>query len=374
MNRSETNRTCVTLGPIHEGLPGALQLELEMDGEVIDRSLVHIGFEHRGFEKHAENLHYTGLPPFVERLDFNAQLHSCAAFALALERLLRIRPSDTVQYVRMVMLEFDRIFSHLGFFVNISRILNLSWFSSHVSDDRDMLQKLFQEVSGNPFFGRLFRKGGLAKGIDKDWLAKVRSIIGYLKLRTPFYRNMLLDNPFFILRTAGIGVLSDAAAISYGVTGPCLRGAGVRNDVRKDAPYLLYPYIEFDAPVGTGEKGTQGDAWDRCSVRCSEILQSIRIIEQILERIDISDLDKSESDLPGAPLPVLSVYQKTESPRGELGFYMKGDGTLCARRVKMRSPSFSNLHAAEHLLRGIRYADIFVIIASLDISMNEVDR
>ena len=189
-----------------------------------------------------------------------------------------------------------------------------------------------------------------------------------------FYLSMLLRNPLFISRTAGVGILRPEAAISYGSTGPCLRASGLPRDVRKDAPYLTYPYYEFGVPVGRGEMGSTGDAWDRCHVHYAEMIESNRIVEQAAEKIAALPSDNAAPVCAEESLPQSHIYVKTESARGELGFFVIGNDTPRPSRVKVRAPSFNNLHAADSLLRNICYSDLFLILGSFDVCMSEVDR
>lgn len=372
MRERNNKNILINMGPQHPGVQGVLRLELDTDGEVVQNVIPHIGYLHRCFEKHAENIDYQGIIPFTDRIDYYSSLNSSWGFVLAVEKLLGIQLQERVEYLRIVMAELNRIASHLAAIGNFSFDLNTTTPFIFAYRDRERIIDLFEEISGSRLLYNFFRIGGVFSDFTPDLIGKIQNVCTYFSKRIQYYQDFLLDNSLFIKRTANIGILTVETAISYGVTGPNLRACGIQWDLRKNEPYSIYDRFDFDIPVGNGLMGSKGDCWDRIMVRIHEIEHSINIICQALSKIPDEKLEEDflESICP----PPGEIYMRTESPRGELGYYIISEGKEKPSRVKVRSPSFSNLHVLTELAFGAMVSDIVCILGSLDIMISEVDR
>lgn len=379
-----TEEFLVNVGPQHPSTHGVLYLEVKLDGEVIIDCETHIGYLHRSIEKIAENRTYTQFIPFTDRLDYVASMNNNLAYVMAVEKLMNTEVPDRAKYIRVIMAELNRIASHLvgiGTFVQ-----DLGAFATplfYAFREREKIIEIFDAVCGNRLTYNYMRVGGVQHDLPKGIDDTIRKFIGYMRTRTDELEDLFTKNVIFLARTKGIGILPKDTAINYSVTGPNLRGSGVKWDLRKDEPYLVYDRFNFDIPTGEG-----GDAWDRYKVRIEEMRQSLRIIEQAIGGIPegeatvnpvrngISQRDISNGVKVGRilrPAPG-EAYFRAENPRGELGFYIVSDGSPYPYRLKIRAPSFSNLAVLRPLVRGVKIADLICILGSLDIVLGEIDR
>ena len=372
MEENNSREIILNMGPQHPGVPGVLRLELAADGEVVRSVIPHIGYLHRCFEKHAEYIEYRGIIPFTDRLDYYSSMNSSLGFVLAVEKLLDLQLQERVEYIRVIMAELNRIASHLAAIGNFSFDLNAATPYVYAYRDRERIIDLFEEISGSRLLFNYFRIGGVSGDFTPDFISKLQNICMYFTRRIDEYRELLLNNGIFIKRTANVGVLPSDTAISYGVSGPNLRASGTQWDLRKGDTYSIYNRFDFEIPYGTGIMGSVGDCWDRVMIRFQEMDQSIRIIRQALGEIPNEVLDERnfESICP----PPGEIYLRTESPRGELGYYIISEGGNKPSRVKVRAPSFSNLQVLTEIARGAMMSDIICILGSLDIVISEVDR
>jgi NADH-quinone oxidoreductase subunit D len=363
-----TEEFLVNMGPQHPSTHGVLYLELQIDGEVVVDCTVHLGYLHRSMEKIAESRTYTQFIPFTDRLDYIASMNNNLAYVLAVEKLLNMEVPERAKYIRIIIAELGRIGSHLlgiGTFAQ-----DLGAFATPLFygfRDREQIVEIFDELCGNRLTYNYMRIGGVQFDLTKELVEKTRKFVQYMKRKVDDYEWLLSGNAIFLARTKGIGVLSREQAISYAVTGPNLRGSGVKWDLRKDEPYLGYEKFQFD--VCTRENG---DSWDRYKVRLDEIRQSLRIIEQAVDGLPEGDPTVKVGRV--IKPAVGEAYMRAESPRGELGFYIVSDGSTNPYRLKIRSPSFSNLAVLPELVRGFKVADLVCILGSLDIVMGEIDR
>jgi len=356
------------MGPQHPSTHGVLSLELKLDGEIIRGCTPHIGYLHRSIEKIAENRTYTQFIPFTDRLDYVASMNNNLGYVMAVEKLLNLDVPERAKYIRVIVAELNRIASHLiavGTFAQ-----DLGAFATplfYCFREREKIVDIFDQICGNRLTYNYMRIGGvqfdLPAGIDE----KIKEFINYMRPKVDDYDRLLTYNAIFLARSKHIGVLPKDLAINYSVTGPNLRASGVKWDLRKDEPYLAYDKFEFDIPVGKN-----GDAWDRYKVRIEEIRQSLRIVEQAIDALPQGDptVKVGRIHKPSAS----ETYFRTENPRGELGFYIVSDGSAYPYRLKIRSPSFSNLAVLPELVEGLRIADIVCVLGSFDILMGEIDR
>lgn len=363
-----TEEFLVNVGPQHPSTHGVLCLEVKLDGEIIIDCETHIGYLHRSLEKIAENRTYTQFIPFTDRLDYVASMNNNLAYVMAVEKLMNAEVSDRAKYIRVVMAELNRIASHL---VGIGTFAqDLGAFATplfYAFREREKIIEIFDAVCGNRLTYNYMRVGGVQHDLPKGIDDTIRKFIGYMRTRTDELEGLFTKNAIFLARTKGIGILPKDTAINYSVTGPNLRGSGVKWDLRKNEPYLVYDRFNFDIPTGEG-----GDAWDRYKVRIEEMRQSLRIIEQAIGGIPEGDPTVKVGRIlrPAAG----EAYFRAENPRGELGFYIVSNGSPYPYRLKIRAPSFSNLAVLRPLVKGVKVADLICILGSLDIILGEIDR
>ncbi|MFZ5971446.1 MAG: NADH-quinone oxidoreductase subunit D [Bacteroidota bacterium] len=377
-----TEEMIINLGPQHPSTHGVLRLEVVSDGEIIKEVVPHIGYLHRCFEKHAENLPFNQIIPFVDRMDYVASMNSEHIYALGVEKMLGITEQipKRVEYVRVVVAELNRIASHLiaigTYGLDLGAFTPMFW----AMRDREHILRMLEWASGARLLYNYIWIGGLFYDLPVGFEERCREFVQYFKPRMAELEQLLVDNKIFIDRTANVGVLPLNLAINGGATGPMLRGSGLRYDLRKVDGYSIYPEVEFEIPIGEGKMGTIGDCWDRTYVRVREIDQSLRIIEQCLSRLT-TDLQRSRDFDPQALVPkkirprAQDFYVRGENPKGELGFFFRTDGKSdIPLRVKVRAPSFVNLSLLPEISRGVLIADLIAILGSIDIVLGEVDR
>lgn len=362
------------MGPQHPSTHGVLRLEIVTDGELVKHIRPHIGYLHRCFEKHAEALTYPQVIPYVDRMDYLGAMCQELGYVLAVEKLLGVKElPERLHYIRMLIAELQRIASHLlaigTFGLDVGAITPFLWCFR----DREKILDLFEWVSGARLLYNYLWIGGVAHDLPAGYIDRVKEFIDYFEPRIQELNSLMSFNKIFIERTANIGILSPEDAISYGVGGPNIRGSGVKWDLRKDEPYCLYDRVDFDVPVGTGEFGELGSAWDRYMVRVREMLESLKIIRQVINLMPGGD---PNSGMPRRIRPAEGdIYYRTESPRGEIGFYIVSDGSEKPYRVKGRSPCFTAISALNAMNRGgMLIADAVAVVGSLDIVLGEIDR
>ncbi|HEX6891268.1 MAG TPA: NADH-quinone oxidoreductase subunit D [Chryseolinea sp.] len=372
----------INLGPQHPSTHGVLRLEVLLDGEIVKEVVPHIGYLHRCFEKHAENMPYNQVIPFVDRLDYVASMNNEHAYAMGVERMLGIEHQipKRVEYVRVLVAELNRIASHfiaIGTYgMDIGAFTPFFWLMR----DREHILRLLEWASGARLLYNYIWIGGLFYDLPVGFEERCRDFLGYIKPKLQELETVLIENKIFIDRTAKVGVLPLDLAINCGVTGPMLRGSGLRFDLRKVDGYSVYKELDFDVPIGEGKMGAVGDCWDRTYVRMLEIHESIKIISQCLDRLT-GDLKRTKDFDPQALIPkkirpkAQDFYVRAEIPKGELGFFFRSDGKSdVAFRCKCRSCSFVNLSVLPEIAKGILIADLIAIIGSIDVVMGEVDR
>jgi NADH-quinone oxidoreductase subunit D len=332
-----------------------------------------MGYLHRCFEKHAESMtNYQQVIPYVDRIDYVASMNADWAYALTVEKLLGIKVPERVEYIRVIMAEFQRIASHL---VAVGTYgLDSGAFTPFLFlfRDREYILSLFEKTCGARLLYNYIWVGGLSHDIHPEFVKEAKEVIKQLRATIDEVNDLLFYNKIFIERTANVGVLPADVAINYGASGPVLRGSGVKWDLRKNDPYSIYERFDWNICVGTGEQGVVGDSWNRTMVRIWEMQQSCRIIEQALDQIPEGDV---QATIPKRIRPNPGeAYVRSETPKGELGFYIISDGTGSPYRVKARAPSFVNLSVLPEISRGAMVADMVMILGSIDIVLGEVDR
>ncbi len=350
-----------------------LRLELVVDGEIVVDVIPHLGYLHRCFEKHCEHMtSYQQVIPYADRMDYVAAMSNEFGYVVAMEKLLKIKVPERVEYIRVIMAEFSRIVSHLIAVGTYGMDIGAVTPFLFCMRDRERVLDIFEQTCGARLLYNYMWIGGLSHDVQPNFAEKVRSFCTYFRPKLKELNDLLSYNKIFIDRTANVGVLPADVALNYAVSGPTLRGSGVRWDVRKNDPYSIYPTLDFEIPVGTGAMGTVGDCWDRYMVRVKEMEQSVNILEQAIEKLPPGDV---QAALPKRIRPDAGdLYVRTETPKGELGYYLVSDGTASPFRVKVKSPCFVNLSALPAMARGSMIADVVAILGSIDIVLGEVDR
>jgi NADH-quinone oxidoreductase subunit D len=369
----EGGEMILSMGPQHPSTHGVLRLALITDGEIVKKVTPHLGYMHRCFEKHAEAVDYPGIIPYTDRIDYLASMNQNITYALTIEKLMGLKVPERVEYIRVIMCEFNRIASHL---VSIGTYgLDIGAFTPFLwcFRDREKILDLLEWVSGARMLYNYIWIGGVARDLPEGWLEKAKSFLEYFEPRVEELNDLLSYNKIFIERTAAVGVLTAEKAVSYGVTGPNLRASGVKWDLRRHDPYSIYDRFDFDLPVGTDTYGPLGSCWNRYMVRVWEVQQSIHILRQALAALPSGDVQ--EAIPKKIRVPKGEVYARTETPRGEMGFYLISDGSDKPFRLKCRAPSFSNISAIVDMLDSrTMIADIVAIIGSIDIVLCDIDR
>jgi NADH-quinone oxidoreductase subunit D len=382
----------INIGPQHPATHGVLRLVLELDGETVVRCIPHIGYLHCGFEKIGEYRQYNQIIPWTDREDYLNSPGNNVAFVLGAERLFGVGMTDRCKVLRVILMELSRIISHLVWLGTTSVDLGAFTPFLWLYQERENVYNLLEGWVGARLTTTATRVGGMAADIPDGWLDGLRAFLrGFPKTLEESVR-MLETNAIWAGRTVGLGAMSAQEAVNAGLSGPMLRASGVAYDVRKDFPYLDYETYDFDVVVGTA-----GDVYDRFLVRVEEMRQSVRILEQALQRlpdgpVNINDprlilppKHKATSEMEsmihhfklvmeGPRPPAGECYVPVESPKGEKGYYMVSDGTSKPVRWRIRPPSFVNLSAIPKMVEGHLLSDVIAINASIDIVMGEIDR
>jgi NADH-quinone oxidoreductase subunit D len=369
----ESDRMRLNVGPQHPSTHGVLRLEVELDGEIVTEVVPHIGYLHRCFEKHCENMTYPQCIPFIDRLDYISSMSNEFPYVMGLEKLAGIEVPEKVEYIRVIMSELNRIANHQIAVATFG--LDAGAFTPflYLFRDREIILTILEKASGGRLLYNYFWVGGLASDVHPTFKQDCLDAIKIIRETNAEIVDLLIENQIFVERTANVGILPADVAVNFGCSGPMLRGSGVAYDVRKAAPYSIYDRFDFDIPVGMGEKGTVGDSWDRNIVRMREMEQSCRIIEQAVAQMP-DEGDVKEKVPARVKVPKGEIYVKAENPKGELGFYIISDGKPKPNRLRARATSFVNLSVINEISKGYMFADLIVILGSIDIVLGEVDR
>jgi NADH-quinone oxidoreductase subunit D len=387
-----TQTLTLNMGPQHPSTHGVLRLLLELDGETVVECIPHIGYLHTGMEKSMENEPFQQAVVITDRMDYLSGMNNNLAYVLAVEKLLGIEVPPRAQAIRVLMSELQRIASHL------------IWLGAHAMDigamsvflyclrEREMILNFFEEICGARLTPSYIRIGGLALDLPPSVEPRIAQFLGLFPDRLDEYWTLLDENPIWRDRTVGVGILTAEDALAYGVTGPRLRAAGIPFDLRRARPYCSYEQYDFEVPTGQN-----ADVFDSYRVRMQEMRESLKIIEQVLitrpdgpfnaddPKIVLPPKERVFSDMEavihhfilvtrGFPVAPGEQYASIESPKGELGYYVVADGSEKPYRVRVRPPSFYNLAALPHIVKGNMVADVVAVIGSLDIVLGEIDR
>ena len=362
----------LNMGPQHPATHGVLRVEIKTDSEIVVEATPHLGYLHRCFEKHAENLDYRGVIPFVDRMDYLAAMSMEWGYCLAVEKMLGTEVPKRAEYIRILIAELQRIASHLVYFGTYGIDMGAFTTFLYCFQDREEILRLFEELSGARMLYNYVWIGGVWNDINDDQLRRVKTFVDRFEGELKKYHQLVGENKIFIERTANVGVLTKEQCFDYGATGPVLRGSGVEWDLRKNRPYGMYEKFDFNVVTGKGEKGTVGDCWDRYYVRIFEMFESIKIIRQVLEGIEEGPVMGKVSKI--IKVPAGEIYMRTECPRGELGYHLISDGGKTPYRLKVKSSCFTHTSMLPIIAPGQMVADLVASIGSIDIVLGEVDR
>lgn len=358
----------INMGPQHPSTHGVLRIVLKLDGEVVIEATPHIGYLHRSVEKIGENITYPMFVPFTDRLDYVASMANNWAYVLCVEKLLWLRISERGEYLRVIMGELNRISSHLLWYGTFALDMGATTPFLWAFQERETILDLFEMICGARLTFNYYRIGGVSADITPEFEPACRKFIKEFRERFPNFEQILTENTIFLHRTKGVGIIPKDLAIGYSCSGPVLRGSGIDFDLRRDEPYSIYKELEFEVPYQTN-----GDCWARYRVRMDEMIQSARIVEQCLDKIPKNG--NVRTSLPSAfNVPIGETYSRIETPRGDQGYYIVSDGSDKPWRIKMRPPAFSNLSILPEIVKGVKVADVVVILGSIDIVLGEVDR
>ena len=365
----ETIDINVNVGPQHPATHGVFRMVLTVDGEqVVDVDPI-IGYMHRGAEKLSENCDYRQAIGYQDRTEYLGQFNAELCYVEAVEKLAEIEPPERAEYIRVILTELNRIASHfmfMGAFATDIGVFGTAFM--YAFRDREIIQDLFEEITGERMMYAYFRAGGVAWDVPKDFRERCREILDSVRRGIGDIDGLMTGNEVIIARCRGVSPVTPEDAINWGMTGPMLRATGLAHDVRRAEPYSIYDRFEFDIPTGI-----QGDVYDRYLVRLEEMRQSVRIVEQALEGMPEGPI-MAEGLKRTLRLPEGEVYMRNETPRGEYGIYLISKGGDKPYRLKIRSPAFSNLSALRAMSIGSYVADTIITLGSIDIVLCEVDR
>ncbi len=367
----QTEELTINMGPQHPSTHGVLRVVVKSDGEIIRAAYPDIGYLHRCFEKHTERREYIQGIPFTSRMDYVAAMSQELGYVLAIEKLLGLEIPERAQAIRVVISELQRIASHL---LSVGTYgLDMGGFTPflYAFRDREKILRIFEEICGARLLYNYMRPGGVSRDLTPGVIDKIKDFTKYFPSQLDEMNDLLTNNSIFISRTAHIGVITADQAISYGLSGPNLRGSGFNWDLRKDNPYSGYEKYDFDVCLGLAEKGEIGDCWNRYYVRVKEMYESIKIITQVVESLPAGE---HTAKAPKSPKPVGEIYMETECPRGTLGYHIVADGGKKPWRVKAKSPCFIVTSTMDEMCRGMMLADVVAYLGSIDIVLGEVDR
>ena len=362
-----TEQMEINMGPQHPSTHGVLRLRLRLDGERVVDAWPVIGYLHRGIEKLAEAREYIKITPYTDRTDYVNAMSANLAYLGAVEKLCGIEVPEKAHYIRVIMVELNRIASHLLWLGTHALDIGAMSIFLYTFREREMILDLFEGFCGARLTYNSMRIGGLQEDLPPGWVRRCRQFLKIYPSRQDEYETLLNKNRIWLKRTKDVGVISAADAVDVGLTGPALRGSGVDLDLRKQMPYSGYEKYDFDVPLGKN-----CDTYDRYVIRLEEMRQSVRIVEQALEGLPEGPV-RAKAPKKIRP-PKGEVFHMVEGPRGIQGFYLVSDGSDRPYRCHFRAPSFVNLQALKKMCVGRLVADVVAVIGSLDIVLGDCDR
>ncbi len=365
----ETQDLLLNVGPQHPSTHGVFRMVVTIDGELVKDVVPYIGYLHRGAETLCETMDYRQGIGFMDRTEYLAAMNAELSYVMAVEKLAELEVPDRALWIRMILVELNRLSSHLMFMGAFG--IDVGVFGTpfiYAWREREAIIDLFEEISGDRMMYAYLRPGGLAWDVPANFVPRCREVLTAVRQGIADFDGLLTKNEIFIARTRGIGIVSAADAIDFGMSGPSIRASGVPLDVRREEPYLKYDEIKWDVITAT-----EGDVYARYLCRLAEMRESVKIVEQCLDRLQPGPImpEKMPRML---RTPPGEVYIRTEAPRGEFGIYMVSKGGNRPYRLKVRSACLSNLQALKHMSVGLYVADAIIVLGSIDIVLSEVDR
>jgi len=368
----ETEEMTLNMGPQHPSTHGVLRFVVKADGEVMREAIPDVGYLHRSIEKISEKVGYHGFMPYTDRVDYVAAMFCNQGWGMVCEKLAGIEVPKRGEYCRVIAAEFNRIASHLLSVGTMVLDIGAATPFFHAFREREKINDLLEELCGARLTYNYMRIGGVAWDLPPGFVEKSIAFLDAFEPLIDEYNDLITYNTIYLGRVADVAVISGPEAINYNLVGPNLRASGVKYDVRRDEPYSVYPELEFDVPVGTGEEGTVGDCFDRYIVRIREMQESCKILRQCFKQIPdgpvIAKVPRKFKP------PAGDAYIRVESARGDMGWYAVSDGSEFPYRCKVRTGSFAAMAIIDKVSRGLMIADLVAVIASLDIVAPEVDR
>jgi NADH-quinone oxidoreductase subunit D len=368
VTQPDTDEYVINIGPQHPATHGVIRLVVKLDGETIKQTTPIVGYLHRSIEKICENRTYPQCITYTDRVEYVSAMSANLAFALAAEKIMGIEPPPRAQWLRMIFTELQRLASHLVWMGAFAGDIGALTPLLYGFRERERILDLFEATCGQRLTYNYIRIGGVMIDILPDFIEKCRAFLDYFSPKIDEYELLLTNNPIFLERTKGVGVIPAEIGVNCGVCGPSLRGSGVSCDVRKQQPYLYYDQVKFNECLEAG-----GDNWSRYKVRMNEMRESVSIVRQCLERMEPGPVEAKMPPVLKAP-PASETYTRIESSRGEMGVYLVGDGTPKPWKAKFRCASFNNLYVLDQVTRGLKVADIVAVLGSLDVIVPEIDR
>jgi NADH-quinone oxidoreductase subunit D len=360
----------VSMGPQHPSTHGVFRMDVALDGETIVKLKPVFGYLHRNHEKIAEGTTYLSSMPYTDRLDYFCSLTNNWAYALAVEKLAGLPPTERAEYIRVITAELTRLQNHAGLCGFLLQDMGaLGTPLMYAFREREKVLDLFESLTGARLMCNYMRFGGCRCDLPPGWIEQAKALVAAFPRFLEEFEALLTGNEILRARTQGVGRLSPELAVSAGVTGPMLRASGVAYDLRKVDKYGIYDRFAFRVPVGD-----HGDVYDRYMIRVLEMHESVKILEQALAGIPDGPIINPKAKIRGFRPPVGEVYGRLEAPKGELGFHLISDGGPNPFRYHIRSPSFINLTILEDMCLGHSIADAVIILGSVDIVLGEVDR
>ena len=390
----EDNTMVVNFGPQHPSAHGQLRLMLELQGEEVVKAHPDVGYLHRGIEKMGENMMYNEFLPTTDRMDYVASSSNNYGYALAIEKLIGVEVPRRAEIIRTMILEINRLISHLFWLATHALDVGAMSIFLYAFREREFAMDLMEDYCGARLTHSAIRIGGVPLDLPKNWLCDLEGFMSILSSQIPIYEGLLTKNRIWRMRLENVGVISPVMAKSWGVSGIALRGSGIKWDLRKEMPYGLYPELDFDIPVAN-----TCDSYGRYKCYMAEMTESMKILRQLIPMYKESDtqlmahapeyISATKEDImtqnyslmqhfvlvtQGMRPPVGEIYVATESPKGELGFYIVSDGSPYPYKLKCRAPSFWHTGLLQDLLPGHQLADVVTIIGNLNIVFGEIDR
>ena len=363
----ETEEMILNVGPQHPATHGVFRLLATIDGERLVEAEPVIGYMHRGYEKLVEARDYRQITNLVSRMDWLSGINNELPLALVVEKLMELEVPPRAQYLRVILCEMNRILNHLMFFASFGAELGAITPTFYAFREREDIQFVMESTTGGRMHFGFFRPGGLKEDVPKGFYAGALAGVRQVIERLPDYENLLVGNEIFKQRTVGVGVLDKEVAYNYGVSGPIARGSNIDFDVRKDEPYLVYDQFDFDV-----HSAPNGDCFDRFWVLVHEVVESAKIVEQAIEGIPSGPILGKVPRV--VQIPPGEAYVRTENPLGELGMYLVSDGDRKPYRLKIRTPSYNNVSALPHVLRGTLVSDMIAVLGSFFFVLGDIDR